>query len=109
MQVWMQIHPSATPDHLGLIGTFIRTGDKRRAVEQLTERYGFGWYSMKEGFTVARDSGCLMYEGDPDLLPLWGTVTDNHETVIVYESAIVAVMVELDDGTVELLDVARLD
>ncbi len=110
--IWIQMHPRATSDHLGLIPDFFEAGDNRSAVEQVNERYCDAWHDTL-GFTLK--NGELHYPGDPALKALWATVLERvepdearalSEMVIVYEHAFVAVIDLTDKNPVR---VARLD
>lgn len=62
---WEFHHPQMTPDHLGLIPSFLSENDPRPAKEQIHDAYahGGGWNSFK-GFEMLAD-GSIKYPGDP--------------------------------------------
>lgn len=107
LNVWVQLHPRATPDHLGALATFIDIMDERSAKEQIEAAYPFGGWASNtiKGFKLDTKTGALSFPGDPDLVPLFGTVTRGGEVVTVYSHAIVSIV----QPTTMEFEVARLD
>lgn len=87
---WMQKHPDAHPDHLGVITEFVDILDKRPAREQLEENYGCGPLWRAIGFTEA-NNGDLLYPGDPPLQLLYEADL-NGERIRMYAHAFVSLL-----------------
>lgn len=101
---WLMLHPEATPDHLGLIPSFISPLDPRPVAEQINEAYIGGWRPSR-GFTFNTKDSSLSYPGDPDLLPMACTKVRD-ELVLVYEYGYTAIVSAHDPN---LIEVSRLD
>lgn len=109
------LDPRVTPDHLGLIPSFLSNDDPRDAVAQIDANYqhGGGWRDSKVGdggWKPTAFFGMLKWPKDPPILALAKAVlhpdrkfidavtgeapTTRHppEMVIIYESAWVAVI-----------------
>jgi hypothetical protein len=100
--IWLKLHPEATPEHIGLIPTFLDGDDPRSASEQFNARYQFGGWVPLPRFKLLNGMG-LQYPGDPVLAPLYGAKLHD-EVVVIYSSGFVAVI--QPGGAFE---VARLD
>jgi len=98
------LHPRATPEHVGLIPSFLVESDPRPAHEQFHERYSYGggWFPMK-GFKRNPQTNVLSYPGDPPLRPI-ARIKFRQELILIYEHAIVAII--QPDGT---FSAARMD
>src|SRR6187399_85380 len=97
--LWLQIHPLATPDHLGYIPTFMDAADERPAAEQINEHYCAGWhptqpassFTLPVGASLHAPGGLrLKFPGDPPLEPLWAAKLRD-ELVVVYEYGYTAI------------------
>lgn len=97
------LNPNATPEHLGLIPSFLDENDERSAVQQFDANYqhGGGWMPMQK-FELLKDD-VLKYPGDEPLEP-FAMMMFRKERIMMYPHAIVAVIQE--DGSFE---VARMD
>lgn len=100
---WELLHPRVTMDHLGYIPGFLNESDPRPAKAQIDDNYKFGGWQKFDGFRLS-DNNVLCYPGDPPLKPLAQTRLHDKETILVYESAWVAI-VQPDRS----FEVARLD
>jgi hypothetical protein len=99
--IWYLKHPSARPDHLGFIPSFLHEGDPRPAREQINENYVSGW-SPFHGITM--DEGCLRYPGDPPF-PLIAESKLRDETIRLYFPGAWVAIIQ-PDGSYE---VAKID
>lgn len=101
---WVLLHPQATPEHLGMIPSFLLTSDPRPAAEQIDDRYrhGGGWTPVPK-FRLAPDTGILSYPGDPPLVPIAMTKL-REEVIYFYDHSWLAIL--QPDGSSE---VSRLD
>jgi hypothetical protein len=82
--------PHATPDHVGLIPSFLDENDPRPAAQQFDENYAFGggWKPMP-GFKLSGTT--LKYPGDPAMNPL-AMIVFRQETILIYECAWVVIL-----------------
>ena len=88
----------ATPDHVGLIPSFLDEDDDRPAAAQFNERYAFGggWHPQ-DGFKLHKDAS-LKYPGDPPMKPL-AMMKLRNEIIMIYPYGYV--MILQPDGTFE--------
>lgn len=102
---WKLLHPKMTMDHLGFLPSFLQVEDPRPVSEQINERYahGGGWSPYGKGKWKHLGEHTLKFPGDPPLKPL-AEAKLRRETVVFYESAVLAVF--QPDGTFE---VTRVD
>lgn len=98
--MWVQKHPRATADMLGLLPTLVSDTDPRGAREQFNTNYQGGWDPFP-GFT--RTPQGLKYPGDPPM-PLLAEAKLRDELIEFYDCAWVAVV--QPDGSFE---VCRMD
>lgn len=90
--------------YLGLIPTFLSEDDPRPAREQFAENYAFGGgWSPMPNWKLDENTRRLQYPGDPAMRPR-GIAHLRSETIIVYESAWVAIVQANGD-----FEVARMD
>ena len=105
--IWTQLDPRvAIADAVGLLPLFVSDTDPRGAREQFETNYIGGWRDSKVGkggFSMIDDGKLLPYPGDLPLHAL-AQATLRDETIIVYQSAYVAVVQK--DGSFR---VSRLD
>lgn len=88
--IWIQVHPNASPEYLGLIPSFLDEADERSAVDQLNANYIGGWVEST-GCTIDPETRALKYPGDPPLSPLFITMMRD-ELVILYDCSMLAVV-----------------
>lgn len=104
--IWNLIHPGMTPEHLGLIPSFISEADPRSAAEQFDANYKFGGWKPMAGFTLHRDGSprnwTLTYPGDP-VLPVLAYAHLRDEIILFFPYSWIAVVSA--DG----FEVARMD
>jgi hypothetical protein len=102
--IWVFLHPEMTPEHLGLIPSFLSYDDPRSAREQFRESYIGGWSPLKN--TLSMDGKGVLkskYEDEPDLPPL-AYAMFRDEIIRFYEHAWVSITQA--DGSFE---VSRMD
>jgi len=99
MMIWVSLHHTCTPEHLGILPSFFDERDPRRAAEQLNANYqhGGGWHPYGP-WTMLAD-GNLLYPGDPPLIALCETKLRD-ETIRLYQHQIVAIIQK--DGAFEV-------
>ena len=92
MTSWMMLHPSMTPERLGLLPGMLDENDPRPAKDQFNENYGHGggWRPM-EGFKLNTMNFVLSYPGDPPLKPL-AFCRFHSELIAFYDHAWVMIM-----------------
>ncbi len=102
--IWKVHHPDVTVEHLGLIPCFLYADDERGAKEQFDARYRLGgFHPFGAGKWKADADRTLHYPEDPPLEP-WASTNLRDETVVQYQSGIVAIFQK--DGSFQ---VARMD
>lgn len=88
----VMLDPRATPDHVGLIPSFLSDEDPRPAAEQFAENYAFGGgWSDFPGFQMDPKKLTLKYPGDPPYRPL-AFMRLRDETILIYPHAWVAIV-----------------
>lgn len=115
VRTWMALSDDVTPDHLGLIPSFLDDDDPRPAAEQLHANYahGGGWqpdpkwrFSFKDGFSIS-------YPGDEPLKPYAWTMlhrdSDQSQAVFIYPYGIVGVWDKPTDDDEGHFEAARMD
>jgi hypothetical protein len=102
MMLWTLLHPEMTPEHLGLLPSFLIEEDPRPAKEQFQERYIYGGWRPMKGFKLNGDYA-LWYPGDPLLHPIAMTKLRD-EIIFLYRHDWVAIL--QPDGSFE---VSRMD
>ena len=93
--IWCQLDPRVRLENaVGLLPEFLSELDERGACEQFDANYCGGWRDSRvgdSGFRTFDNFGKLLYPGDPPLHAL-AQATLRDETIIVYQSAYVAVV-----------------
>jgi len=91
MLQFLALHPDVTPDHVGLIPTFLDVNDPEPAAKQIDKNYqhGGGWHPSK-GFKLTKKFA-LVYPGDPPLVPLAMSQLRD-ETILIYPYGYVAIV-----------------
>jgi hypothetical protein len=100
--IWYLKHPAATPDHLGILPSFLHEGDPRPAREQIDKNYKHGGWRPFPGVTV--DEGCLRYPGDPPF-PLIAETKLRDETIRLYFPGAWVAIIQADGS----YEVAKID
>lgn len=104
--VWIMLHPQATPEHLGFLPEIISERYSGTVAEQLKTNYAHGGgYSPfgKKAWKFDPNDQSLKYPGDPRLRPIASTKI-REEQIYFYDSAIMAIV--QPDGE---FDVVRVD
>ena len=99
------LNPEVTPDHLGIIPSFLDENNPAPAREQFDANYqhGGGWQPM-DGWTLNGDLTLTYEEGeDPPLSP-YAFAKFNDELILIYPYAWVTI-VQLDGS----FEVSRMD
>lgn len=91
-----------TPDHVGLIPSFLDEEDPRSAKEQFAAKYIGGWFPLKN-FEFNWEDGVLTYPGDPPMKPL-AIMVFRDDVILVYENAWVNIV-----GKDKKFEVSRMD
>jgi hypothetical protein len=100
VQTWEMMHDKATPDHLGLIPSFLDASSDKSLADQLNDGYQHGGGYPNRGWSSSpgrpgpwrydAEKHTLNYPGDPPFTALW-RMSKGDEELIVFGSAIVMV------------------
>lgn len=106
MLKFTRIDPRCTPEHLGLIPTFLSEDVPLPAWQQINDNYqhGGGWNSFKDRWSLDLVTMTLSYPEDPPMKPLACAILHGEEHIYIYTHGWVLI---LQDNM--QWDLARID